>query len=145
MIQLSQDMIDYHAVTESVRDHRAGAVVLFLGTVREFTGDAHTSGLDYEAYRAMAETKLAELHDTVLKRYPVIKASLVHRIGSLTLGDVCVAIAVSTPHRPEAFEAGRWLIDTLKEQVPIWKKENYMDGSVEWVHPAPDAATGEVQ
>jgi molybdopterin synthase catalytic subunit len=136
MIALTDQTIDFEAVTNSVRDHRAGAVVLFLGTVREFTGDAQTTALDYEAYRSMAEHQMQLLHDRVRQQYPVIRASLVHRVGHLELGDVCVAIAVSTPHRPEAFAAGQWLIDTLKEQVPIWKKENYSDGSVDWVHPS---------
>jgi molybdopterin synthase catalytic subunit len=144
VICLTNNSIDFQAVTESVRDHRAGAVVLFLGTVREFTGDAQTTALDYEAYRGMAEQQLKRLHDQVMQSYPVVKASLVHRVGNLAPGDVCVAIAVSTPHRREAFEAGQWLIDTLKEQVPIWKKENYVDGSVEWVHPESSVGSGEI-
>lgn len=135
MIELTDQPIDYTAVTESVRDRRAGAVVLFLGTVREITGDTTTRGLDYDAYRQMAESKMRELHDECARRFATVCCSLVHRTGSLQPGDVCVAIAVSAPHRPEAFDAGRWLIDTLKERVPIWKKEFYGDGTVDWVHP----------
>jgi len=117
-------------------------VVLFLGTVREFTGDSQTVALDYEAYREMAEAKMRELKDEAAQRFPVINAAIVHRVGNLQLGDVCVAIAVSTPHRPDAFAAGKWMIDTLKEKVPIWKRENYVDGRVEWVHPV-DSASGD--
>ena len=142
MIELTDQPIDYEQVTEAARDNRAGAVVLFLGTVREFTGDSQTVALDYEAYREMAEAKMRELKDEAVQRFPVINAAIVHRVGNLQLGDVCVAIAVSTPHRPDAFAAGKWMIDTLKEKVPIWKRENYVDGRVEWVHPV-DPASGD--
>ncbi|HUT12894.1 MAG TPA: molybdenum cofactor biosynthesis protein MoaE, partial [Thermoguttaceae bacterium] len=69
------------------------------------------------------------------RRWPLVEAAIVHRLGHLPLGEISVAIAVSSPHRHAAFEAGRWLIDRIKEVVPIWKKENYADGSDEWVHP----------
>ena len=135
MIQLTHEPIDFAALTESVRSNAAGAVVLFLGTVREMTGERRTVALDYDGYRPMAEAKLAELEAEARSRWPVIHAALVHRLGHLELGDVSVAVAVSAPHRHQAFEAGRFLIDTLKEVVPIWKKENWADGTTEWVHP----------
>lgn len=142
MIAITDRPLDYHAVSESVRDNSAGAVVLFLGTVREITGETQTTQLEYDAYRRMAEARMQELRDEVFRRFTVVRCSLVHRVGSLAPGEVCVAIAVSSPHRPEAFDAARWLIDTLKEQVPIWKKEHYGDGTVDWVHPI-DAGTAE--
>lgn len=135
MIQLTQSPIDFAALTESVRSNQAGAVVLFLGTVREMTGERRTVALDYDGYGPMAESKLAELEAEARSRWPIIHAGLVHRLGHLELGDVSVAVAVSAPHRHQAFEAGRFLIDRLKEVVPIWKKENWADGSTEWVHP----------
>ncbi|MEZ6042266.1 MAG: molybdenum cofactor biosynthesis protein MoaE [Planctomycetaceae bacterium] len=135
MIELTEDVIDYSSLTESVRDHRAGAVVLFLGTVREFTNDLQTASLTYEAYPEMAKSAMTELEEEVRRNHRVCNVGIVHRIGSLGLGEISVAVAVSAPHRADAFEAGRWLIDTLKERVPVWKQENYVDGSTEWVHP----------
>jgi len=134
MIRLTHEPIDFHALTESVRSPHCGAVALFLGTVRDLTGEAVTVFLDYEAYPPMAEKKLAEIEAEVRRRWPVGEVAMEHRLGRLAVGDVSVAVAVSTPHRAQAFEACRYAIDTLKELVPIWKKENAPDGSGEWVH-----------
>src|SRR6516162_1595130 len=135
MIALTQDPIDYPALTEQVRRNDCGAVVTFLGTVREMTGDRRTVALDYEAYPGMAEKKLAEIEQETRLRWPVGDMMMIHRLGHLEVGDVSVAVAVSCPHRAQAFEACRYAIDRLKELVPIWKKENWADGSTEWVHP----------
>lgn len=135
MVLLTNDPIDYTALTESVRSPAAGAAVLFLGTVREMTAGRQTMALDYEAYPEMAQAKMAELESTARQRWPVIEIGMIHRLGHLELGDISVAIAVSTPHRQHAFEAGKFLIDEFKLVVPIWKKENWSDGSTEWVHP----------
>lgn len=135
MIEIIESPIDHAAVTERVRSNRAGAVCTFLGTVREITGGRRTVALSYEAYPEMALKKLAELEDEARRRWPVIELALVHRVGELDLGEVSVIVAVSCPHRADAFEACRWLIDTLKDVVPIWKKENWEDGGQEWVHP----------
>jgi molybdopterin synthase catalytic subunit len=135
MIRLTNDEIDYAALTEQVRRDDCGAVVLFLGTVRDLTGDRVTVALDYEAYPGMAEKKLAEIEAEARQRWPVGEIALVHRLGRLEVGAVSVAVAVSCPHRSQAFEAGRFAIDRLKELVPIWKKENWADGTTEWVHP----------
>ena len=135
MIQLTTERIDYHSLTEQVRRPDCGAVVTFLGTVRDLTGDQVTVALDYEAYPAMAEKKMAEIEQDTCTRWPVGAIALVHRLGHLDVGEVSVAVAVSCPHRAEAFEACRHAIDRLKELVPIWKKENWADGRTEWVHP----------
>ena len=135
MIELTELPIDYHALTESVRDDSCGAVVLFLGTVRDVTGQDLTARLEYEAYADMARASMSELEAQVRRRFPVRGVAIVHRVGELLPGDISVAIAVSSPHRAAAFEAGQWLIDTLKEHVPIWKREHYSDGRVEWQHP----------
>jgi molybdopterin synthase catalytic subunit len=135
MIRLTREPIDYHALTEQVRRGDCGAVVTFLGTVRDLTGGRVTVALDYEAYPAMAEKKLAEIEDDTRGRWPLGDIALVHRLGHLGVGEVSVAVAVSCPHRAQAFEACRHAIDRLKELVPIWKKENWNDGSTEWVHP----------
>jgi molybdopterin synthase catalytic subunit len=135
MVELTTDLIDYHALTERVRRADCGGVVLFLGTVRDLTDGRVTVALDYEAYPAMAEKKMAEIEADVRRRWPVGEVMMVHRLGRLGVGEVSVAVAVSCPHRAEAFEACRHAIDRLKELVPIWKKENWADGSTEWVHP----------
>jgi molybdopterin synthase catalytic subunit len=135
MIEITESPIDHAALTDRVRSNRAGAVCTFLGTVRELTGGRRTAALDYEAYPEMAHQKMAELEAEARRRWPIIEAALVHRVGHLDLGEVSVVVAVSCPHRDQAFEACRWLIDTLKEVVPIWKKEVWADGSEEWVHP----------
>jgi molybdopterin synthase catalytic subunit len=134
-VLLTRDPIDAAALTESVRSNEAGAVILFLGTVREFTQGRQTVALDYEAYPQMAEAKIRELLDEADARWPIVAAAVVHRLGRLELGDVSVAVALSSPHRKDAYEASRFLIDRLKEVVPVWKKENWADGRTEWVHP----------
>ncbi|MBA4186783.1 MAG: molybdopterin converting factor [Planctomycetaceae bacterium] len=134
MVRLTREPIDFHALTESVRDPHCGAVALFLGTVRDLTGEQVTVFLDYDAYGPMAEKKLAEIEAQVRARWPVAHMAMIHRLGRLAVGDVSVAVAVSTTHRAEAFDALRFAVDTLKELVPIWKKENAPDGTGEWVH-----------
>lgn len=109
--------------------------MLFLGTVRELTEGKRTTALEYEAYPEMAMKQLGMLVDQAATRWPIQKVAIVHRLGHLELGDVAVAVAVSTPHRREAFESGQWIMDQIKEVVPIWKKENWADGTTEWVHP----------
>lgn len=136
MHALTRDPIDFHTLTESVRSPHAGAVVLFLGTVRDLTGDEVTLYLDYDAYAPMAEVKLAEIEQQARTRWPVQKIALVHRLGRLEVGEVSVAVAVSCPHRKDAFEAARFAIDTLKDVVPIWKKDHAADGRSAWQHPA---------
>jgi molybdopterin synthase catalytic subunit len=135
MIRLTDEPIDYTALTESVRRPGCGGVVLFLGTVRDLTDDQVTEALEYEAYPAMAERKLAEIEREARERWPVGEMAVIHRLGRLAVSEVSVAVAVSCPHRAEAFEACRYAIDRLKEIVPIWKKENRPDGSSDWVHP----------
>ena len=141
MIRLTTDTIDYLALTEQVRRPGCGAVVTFLGTVRDLTGGRVTVALDYEAYPGMAEKKLAEIEADTRARWPVGEIVLVHRLGRLEVGEVSVAVAVSCPHRAQAFEACRHAIDRLKEIVPIWKKENWDDGTTEWVHPGAELGT----
>jgi molybdopterin synthase catalytic subunit len=135
MIQLTNETIDTNAILESVSSTHAGAVILFIGTVRDLTGDRATDSLDYECYQEMAEKKMSELEQQARDKWPIIECTIVHRLGHMKPAEASVAIAVSTAHRIDAFEAGKWLIDTLKEEVPIWKQENWSDGTKEWVHP----------
>lgn len=135
MISLTHEPIDHATLTETVRRNHCGAVVTFLGTVRDLTGDKVTIALDYEAYPAMAEKKMREIEAETRERWPIGEIVLVHRLGHLEVGEISVGVAVSCPHRAQAFEACRHAIDRLKELVPIWKKENRDDGQSEWVHP----------
>ncbi len=135
MIQLTSQPIDEAALLAQVRSSAAGAIVLFLGTTREFTAGKQTASLAYECYAEMAEKKLAELEAEARQKWPLVECAIVHRLGLVPLAETSVAIAVSSPHRAAAFEAGQWLIDTLKQVVPIWKQEQWTDGNTEWVHP----------
>ncbi|MEX2307397.1 MAG: molybdenum cofactor biosynthesis protein MoaE, partial [Pirellulales bacterium] len=138
MIRLTNDPIDTAALIDAARHPEAGAVVLFLGTTRELTDGRQTVALDYEAYREMAERQLADLETEARRRWPVLECRIVHRLGRVAPTEASVAIAVSTPHRADAFAAGQWLIDSLKQGVPIWKREQWADGTTEWVHPGMD-------
>src|SRR5512145_2029962 len=109
MIKLVHEPIDSQAVLDSVASNDAGAVVLFLGTTRKFTHGRQTASLDYECYPEMAEKKLAELEAVARQRWPLTGCAIVHRLGRLELGEASIAIAVSSPHRHVAFEAGKWL------------------------------------
>lgn len=135
MIELTTEPIDTQRLLSLAQKPEAGAVVLFLGTTRQFTADRETVELHYEAYREMAERELAKLEAEARRRWKLIECAIVHRLGIVPLAEASVAIAVSSAHRDAAFEAGRWLIDTLKESAPIWKQERWADGAVEWVHP----------
>lgn len=144
-VQLIDGPIDIERLVAAVQDRRAGAVVFFLGTTRQFTGERETRTLDYEAYRAMALAKLRELADEAGRRWPLVASALVHRLGQVPLSEASVAVAVSTPHRAAAFEAAAWLIDTLKEVVPIWKHETWADGTRAWIHPGVSGADNQTE
>ena len=132
LVGLTREPIDAAALVASVNAPRAGAVVLFCGTVREHSRDRHVQFLEYEAYEALAEREMRRIAEEAARRWPVLRLAAVHRLGHLNVGETSVAIAVSTPHRPDAFAAARFVIDTLKQSVPIWKKEVWGDGE-EWI------------
>lgn len=137
-VALTENPIDPSDLLTVVAAPEAGATVLFVGTTRQFTGDKETAQLAYEAYRTMAEQQLHLLCDEAATRWPLTGCAVVHRLGEVPIGQASVAIAVSSPHRADAYAASQWLIDTLKEQVPIWKEECFADGTREWVHPIPN-------
>jgi molybdopterin synthase catalytic subunit len=145
MVEITDEAIDIAALVSQASVPDAGAVLLFLGTTREFTDGRQTASLDYECYREMALGKLAELEAAARANWPLVGCAVVHRIGRVTVGEASVAVVVSTPHRQAAFEAGQWLIDTLKRVVPIWKKENWVDGQSQWVHPGLDVPPSRTQ
>lgn len=116
-----------------VADPGAGGTVLFAGTVRDHSDAGSVTGLDYEAWRELAEARLLEIGEELLGRWPVRRAALLHRTGHLEVGEVSVLVCCSAPHRAEAFEAARHGIERLKQDVPIWKKELLADGESRWV------------
>ena len=134
-VSLTEKAIDTDAILASVASPRAGAVLLFVGTTREVTEGRVTESLDYSGYREMALEEMQRLANRAAERWPLSRVTMEHRLGHVAIGEASVAIALSAPHRKEAFEAGEWLIDQLKESVPIWKRENWADGTCEWVHP----------
>lgn len=135
MIDIVETEIETEPLLAHVSSSQSGAVVLFLGNTREFTDEKQTTFLSYECYPEMAKLKLEELRQQAIEKWKLLDAAIVHRIGKVDPGETSVAIAVASEHRLAAFEAGNWLIDTLKQVVPIWKKEIWADGSAEWVHP----------
>jgi len=136
LIEITSDPIDTAAVLASVQSNNAGASVLFVGTTREMTEGKRTLKLDYQCYQAMAIKKMAEILEEAQTRWNLIACSIVHRIGTVELGEASIAVAVSSPHRVDSFESAQWMVDTLKRDVPIWKQEHWADGSTEWVHPS---------
>ncbi len=135
MIELTAKPIDAAALLNRTRHPEAGAIVLFLGTTRALTAGRQTVALSYETYGEMALRRLDELEAEARRRWPVLECFITHRLGEVPATEASVAIVVSTPHRADAFAAGQWLIDELKKDVPIWKREQWADGTAEWVHP----------
>ena len=119
-------------VVDAVRDPAAGGLVVFAGAVRDVDGGRGVTELDYTAH-PRAEADLRAVAESVATRFPVVAVAVTHRVGALRIGDLAVVLAVSCPHRGEAFDAARALIDELKQTVPIWKHQVFEDGSQEWV------------
>jgi molybdopterin synthase catalytic subunit len=133
LIAVSNDPVDTAAVVSAVSDPQSGAVVLFVGTVRDHSpGRTGVTHLEYEAYDEQVIDKIAEVVAEVRDRWPVRRVAAIHRVGELGVGEISIVVAVSSPHRGDAFEAGRYLIDEIKARAPIWKKEHW-PGGAEWV------------
>lgn len=125
-----REPIDTRAVLEGMKRPEDGAAIAFEGVVRNNTRGRETLYLDYEAYEEMALKQMEELAAQALGKFQIREVSIVHRLGRLEIGEISVLIAVASAHRGPAYEASRWLIDTLKQTVPIWKKEYFIDGAV---------------
>ena len=136
MIKLSKEKISIKNVIAQVENPEAGAIDVFIGTVRNQTKGKEVIRLEFEAYENMAIKELEIIAEQAEKKWPIIKLAIVHAIGTLEIGDIPVVIAVSTPHRKAAFEACQFIIDELKKTVPIWKKEFFKDGD-QWVSAHP--------
>ena len=133
--RLTTQPIDVSSLTREVASDERGAISIFLGTVRNSNEGRAVNGIDYSAYDAMAVAEMNRIVDEALSKFPGVAIALEHRIGTLDVGDVSVAIACSHAHRAAALDANRYVIEELKRRVPIWKREHYLDGTSEWVDP----------
>lgn len=127
--------IDPGTLTAEVAGDGHGATILFLGTVRDTNDGRRVTGIEYSAYRGMAERELAAIVSEAAARFGTIGVVVEHRIGVLEIGEASVAIAVAHPHRGAAYDTSRYVIEQIKRRVPIWKREHYADGTREWVDP----------
>jgi molybdopterin synthase catalytic subunit len=132
LLEVRDAALSVDEVLDAVSDDAAGGTVVFVGTVREEDGGRAVAELGYEAHSSV-ETVLRSVAENVAADFPLRGLAAVHRIGDLAIGDIAVVVAVSCPHRGEAFEACRRLIDDLKATVPIWKHQRFADGTDEWV------------
>ncbi|MDQ0271802.1 molybdenum cofactor biosynthesis protein MoaE [Cytobacillus purgationiresistens] len=130
--EIAKEPINIQSVIDQVIQREAGAITTFIGTVRELTHGKKTLYLVYEAYESMAVKKLEQIGTEIQERWSGADVAITHRVGKLDITDVAVVIAVSTPHRADAYEANRYAIERIKEIVPIWKKEQWEDGQ-EWI------------
>jgi molybdopterin synthase catalytic subunit len=136
MIEITNNPIDIQYVIKSAERAEAGAVNVFIGTVRSKTGQRKVIRLEYEAYEPMAVLEIKKIIELAKYKWKLQGWAVSHRVGTLNIGDVAVVVAVSTAHRKESFEACQFIIDSLKQTVPIWKKEVF-DGGEEWVSAHP--------
>lgn len=125
--------IDVARILARVSGDANGATVLFVGTVRDVNDGRKVTGIEYTAYRSMAERELASIVEEAAALADSNDIAVEHRLGELAVGECSVAVAVAHPHRGRAFEAARYVIEELKQRVPIWKREHYVDGTREWV------------
>ncbi len=136
MISITSDPIDISSALTLLQSDQAGAVDFFLGLVRDNTQQRPVDHLEYEAYDRMAISEMQKIVDEARNRWTILECVVVHRKGLLRVGEIAVLIGVSTPHRADAFDACRYIIDTIKQTVPIWKKEVFTDGE-SWVNAHP--------
>ena len=135
MFQLSQAPIDVVALARAIEHAHAGACVAFEGRVRDHNAGRVVSRLDYQAYAPLAQSEGECILAEARKQFPIVDVRCVHRLGTLTIGDVAVWVGVTAVHRDAAFAACRYVIDEVKKRVPIWKNEHYADGESGWLHP----------
>lgn len=133
--ELTREPIDVPRLLDRVRGARHGAVLLFLGVVRETNDGRAVTGIEYSAYESMAARELHAIAAEGGERHPESDIAIVHRLGELALEEVSVGIAVGHAHREQGYALSRWIIEELKRRVPIWKREQYVDGGVGWVDP----------
>ena len=130
---LTDAALDLATLLSETEDDRCGALAVFGGTVRIDNEGQQVTAIDYSAYEPLAIKSLQDIEQETIERFGVHQCRLSHRTGKLALGELSVLVVVRAGHRPEAFEAARWAIDTLKERVPVWKNEHYADGTTEYL------------
>lgn len=130
---ITAEPISAESVLPLVDDEKHGAALIFLGVVRNHNEGRDVSAVHYEAYQQMAQQTLEQIVGEAVQRVGEARAAAVHRIGELAIGEVSIAIAVSTPHRAQAFEACRYIIEEVKKRLTVWKQERYVSGEAEWL------------
>src|SRR5579885_784479 len=135
VFSLRETPIDAHALSRELGDTGIGAIVTFEGRVRDRNEGRAVRGLAYQAYAELAETEGAKIIEEARVRFEILHAACVHRVGELALGELAVWVGASAEHRDAAFAACRYIIDTVKARVRIWKREHYAQGEAEWLHP----------
>lgn len=131
--EITRAPLDATRLLERVSGPSNGAVVLFLGVVRDQADGRPVAGMRYEAYEPMARSELTRIAEDAERRFSVSSVAAAHRLGELDLEEASLVIAVSSPHRPAAYEASRWVLEEIKLRLPVWKHEHYTDGSSTWV------------
>ena len=132
MIKITNEPLNPEEITAQVRRDSNGAVITFLGTTRDFSEGRNVEYLEYEAYQPMAENMLQQIADELREKWDIADFAVAHRVGRVDIGEISLVVALSSPHRQQAFEAGQYVVDRIKQLVPIWKKEAFEGGEV-WV------------
>ena len=130
---ITEQPIDPATLLQNLGDEGDGAALLFVGNVRRENEGRAVSGMRYDAYQEMAEKVLGEIVEEAINVAGSARIRAIHRIGELTVGETSVAIAVATPHRAQAFDAGRYIIEEIKKRLPVWKQEHYVTGESDWL------------
>jgi len=136
--RITSKEIDVDSFLKSIENNgESGATVIFIGTVRNFSNNGQVLGMNYEAYEGMAEEKIKNIEITVKKMWDVKEIKIIHRVGELKIGDSSIAIVISTSHSKDAFEACHFILDRIKQDVPIWKNERLLNGKTKWIEGKP--------
>ncbi|MCL4335665.1 MAG: molybdenum cofactor biosynthesis protein MoaE [Candidatus Thermoplasmatota archaeon] len=132
MIRIQEEPLDLEELIQATRNTEAGAIVTFQGTVRKYSGSMEVTSLIYESYKEMALNVIQTIVDEAKDKFGVLEVNVLHRIGTVNIKEDSVAISVSSAHRKEAFKACEYIIDSIKEKVPIWKKDVKPGGEAKW-------------
>ena len=135
MIEIVHGKIDEAKLLQSIKSNNCGASLLFSGTTRRVTNGRVTATLHYEAYGEMAVSELSRIRELAIEKFGLECCAIIHRVGEVPLGETSIVVGVSSAHRQQAFESAAWIMDQVKTDVPIWKKEVWADGETQWVHP----------
>jgi molybdopterin synthase catalytic subunit len=134
-IALTHDAVDHHSLESFIAHPDSGAHAWFFGVTRRTTDDRITDHLFYESHESMAQAQLNQIATSAAQRFSLFAVVIVHRLGKVDIGEASIAVGCSSAHRVESFEALAWIMDEVKREVPIWKRETYAGGQQEWVHP----------